>query len=112
VSEARLHSGDNEFPVLWEPQQGSSAVPCRARRPARTAWDPQPLILLGMIANKAYRDGIPANGKSVPDGAAMAKIEWSRTTKPVSPYGAAVPGTLNDVSIMVEDAKRFRDTNG
>ena len=25
----------------------------------------------------AYRDGIPANGKSVPDGAAMAKIEWT-----------------------------------
>src|SRR5215203_7385517 len=25
---------------------------------------------------KAYRDGIPANGTAVPDGAAMAKIEW------------------------------------
>ena len=25
---------------------------------------------------KAYSDGIPANGKPVPDGAAMAKIEW------------------------------------
>ena len=25
---------------------------------------------------KAYRDGIPANGKAVPDGAALGKIEW------------------------------------
>lgn len=65
-----------------------------------------------MIANKGYRDGIPTDGRSVPDGAAMAGIEWSRTTTPASPYGATVPRTLNDVSIVVEDSKRFRDTNG
>ena len=33
---------------------------------------------------KAYRAGIPANGKAVPDGAALAKIEWlkDRDEKP------------------------------
>ena len=34
----------------------------------------------GILGNpamiQAYRDGIPANGKAVPDGAALAKIEW------------------------------------
>jgi hypothetical protein len=61
---------------------------------------------------KAYSDGIPANGKPVPDGAAIAKIEWSKESNPASPYGVTVPGTLNDISFMVKDSKRFRDTDG
>ena len=27
---------------------------------------------------RAYRDGIPANGKSVPDGAKIAIVEWQK----------------------------------
>ena len=34
----------------------------------------------GILGNpamiQAYRDGIPANGTAVPDGAVLAKIEW------------------------------------
>lgn len=61
---------------------------------------------------KAYNDGIPANGKSVPDGAAVAKIEWAKENDSTSPYAVTVPGTLNDISFMVKDSKRFPDTNG
>jgi hypothetical protein len=61
---------------------------------------------------KAYRDGIPANGKPVPDGAAIAKIEWSRNRNAASPYGVTEPGTLSEVSFMMKDSKRFPDTNG
>ena len=61
---------------------------------------------------KAYNDGIPSNGKPVPDGAAMAKIEWHRQSNPSAPYGVAVPGTLAEVSFMVKDSKRFPETNG
>ena len=60
---------------------------------------------------KAYSDGIPANGTPVPDGAAMAKIEWLKDHK-ASPYGVTVPGTQTEVSFMVKDSKRFPDTNG
>jgi hypothetical protein len=60
---------------------------------------------------QAYRDGIPANGQAVPDGAAMAKVEWLKDHK-ASPYGVTVPGTQTEVSFMVKDAKRFPDTNG
>ena len=60
---------------------------------------------------KAYREGIPANGKPVPDGAAMAKIEWLKGHK-ASPYGVTVGGTQTEVSFMVKDSKRFPDTNG
>jgi Cytochrome P460 len=60
---------------------------------------------------KAYSDGIPANGKAVPDGAAMAKIEWLNSHN-TSPYGVTVPGTQTEVAFMVKDSKRFPDTNG
>jgi hypothetical protein len=61
---------------------------------------------------KAYHEGIPANGKPVPDGAAMAKIEWAKVRNRVSPYGVTVPGAQRAVSFMVKDSKRFADTNG
>jgi hypothetical protein len=60
---------------------------------------------------KAYRDGIPANGTAVPDGAAMAKIEWLKGHNDV-PYGVTIPAVQTEVSFMVKDAKRFPDTNG
>ena len=60
---------------------------------------------------KAYRDGIPANGTAVPDGAALAKIEWLKD-RDEKPYGVTVPGTQTEMSFMVKDSKRFPDTNG
>jgi Cytochrome P460 len=61
---------------------------------------------------QAYRAGIPANGKPVPDGAAFAKIEWLKDRDQASPYGVTVPGTQTEVAFMVKDLKRFPDTNG
>ena len=61
---------------------------------------------------KAFSEGIPVNGQSVPDGAMMAKIEWAAKENPDLPGGARVPDTLRNVGFMVKDAKRFPDTNG
>src|SRR5262249_1074201 len=61
---------------------------------------------------RAYTDGIPANGKAVPDGAVLAKIEWTKQPNPAAPYAITVPGKLPEVSFMLKDAKRFPDTNG
>jgi hypothetical protein len=63
-----------------------------------------------MIA--AYRAGIPANGKAVPDGAMMAKIEWSKHPNTASPYAVSVPETLKSLAFMVKDAKRFAASGG
>ena len=60
---------------------------------------------------KAYRNGFPANGTAVPDGAAMAKIEWLKGHNDV-PYGVTIPAVQTEVSFMVKDSKRFPDTNG
>ena len=60
---------------------------------------------------KAYKAGIPANGKPFPDGAKMAKIHWTR--KLGEPFHkATVPGQLVNVGFMVKDAKRFAESGG
>lgn len=59
----------------------------------------------------AYKAGIPANGKPVPDGAKMAKIHWTPKKSAFFP-NTTVPGVLHDVDFMVKDAKRFADSGG
>ena len=60
---------------------------------------------------EAYRAGIPANGKPVPDGAKMANIDW--LPKPNAFFKeATVPGSLVNVDFMVKDSKRFADGGG
>jgi hypothetical protein len=61
---------------------------------------------------KAYRDGFPANGTAVPDGAALAKIEWLKARNDTAPYRVTVSGAQTEVSFMLKDSKRFPDTNG
>lgn len=60
---------------------------------------------------EAYRAGIPANGKPVPDGAKMAKIHWAPKPNQFFP-DATVPGNLVNVDFMVKDSKRFSDSGG
>lgn len=69
-------------------------------------------ILGNPVMIKAHSDGTPANGKAVPDGAMMAKVEWAKKREPGPPYAVTVPGPLIEVSFMVKDSKRFPDTNG
>jgi hypothetical protein len=69
-------------------------------------------VILGnpaMIA--AYKAGIPANGKPVPDGARMAKVHWVPKKNQFFP-DATVPGVQHDVDFMVKDSKRFGDVGG
>jgi len=62
----------------------------------------------------AYKEGIPVNDKSVPDGAVLAKIEWQKQKDrpPASAYDVTVPGTYAEVAFMLKDSKRFPKTNG
>src|SRR6188768_2152094 len=59
----------------------------------------------------AYKAGIPANGRPVPDGARMAKVHWKPKQSPFFPE-ATVPGGLLNVDFMVKDSKRFADSGG
>ena len=72
---------------------------------------PAPGCIKAILGNpmmiKAYSEGIPANGRAVPDGAMMAKVEWAKRREPGPPYAVTVPGPLIEVSFMVKDSKRF-----
>jgi hypothetical protein len=61
---------------------------------------------------KAYQDGFPANGRAVPDGAAMAKVEWAKDRSAAQPYVVTKPGRQTEVSFMLKDSKRFAETDG
>lgn len=68
-------------------------------------------ILGNSTAIKMYANGIPANGKPVPDGAVFTKIEWEKARHAV-PYGHTLPGKLAEVAFMVKNSKRFPKTDG
>ena len=61
---------------------------------------------------KAYREGIPDNGKTFPEGSKVVKIEWLKKKNPVSPYFVEVPDTLATLSFIEKDSKRFPNTHG
>ena len=61
---------------------------------------------------RAYKEGIPDNGKSFPEGSKIVKIEWIKKKNPVSPYFVEVPDTLKSLSFIEKDSKRFPNTHG
>jgi hypothetical protein len=61
---------------------------------------------------KAYKDGVPENGKTFPEGVKVAKIEWTKKRNPASPYFVEVPDTLKSLSFIEKDSKRFPKTHG
>jgi hypothetical protein len=61
---------------------------------------------------KAYKEGIPDNGRLFPDGVKIAKIEWIKKQNPVSPYFVEIPETLKSLSFIEKDSKRFPNTHG
>jgi cytochrome P460 len=66
---------------------GSTSL--RARRN-----DQVKIIAANPVMIAAYREGFPANGKPVPDGAMLAKLEWAKKPSPEFPAQATVPGVL------------------
>jgi hypothetical protein len=61
---------------------------------------------------RAYKEGIPDNGKPFPEGAKIVKIEWVKKKNPVSPYFVEIPETLKTISFIEKDSKRFPNTHG
>lgn len=60
----------------------------------------------------AYKEGIPENGKSFPEGVKIVKIEWIKKRNLISPYFVEIPDTLKTISFIEKDSKRFPNTHG
>lgn len=96
---------------LWQmvgPSQADDGSGCGS--------SPDPGCIKAILGNpammKAYAEGVPDNGKPVPDGAVFTKIEWTKGRNTEAGYGMTVPGNLAEVAFMVKDAKRFPETDG
>jgi hypothetical protein len=61
---------------------------------------------------KAYKEGIPENGKPFPEGSMTVKIAWSKKSNDESPYAVSVPDKLDSISFIIKDSKRFPDSSG
>lgn len=74
------------------------------------------LIVANPTMMKAYREGIPGNGKPFPEGSKVAKIEWAPKKITSAPFSAntpdTVPGVLTELEFIEKDSKRFPDTHG
>jgi len=74
------------------------------------------VILANPVMIKAYREGIPGNGKPFPDGSKIVKLLWTTKTITAPPFSASTPdtvaGPLTRVEVIEKDGKRFADTHG
>jgi hypothetical protein len=70
------------------------------------------IIAANPVMIKAYREGIPGNGKPFPNGSKIVKIEWLFKKNTESPYFVNVPDTLKTLAFIEKDSKRFPDTHG
>jgi hypothetical protein len=70
------------------------------------------VIAANPVMIKAYREGVPGNGKAFPEGSKVVKIEWLFKKNTESPYFVNVPDTLKTLGFMEKDSKRFPKTHG
>jgi hypothetical protein len=69
------------------------------------------VIAANSVMIKAYRDGLPADGRTFPEGSKVVKIEWSMKQVD-TPYFFMTPDALMSVSFIEKDSARFPNTHG
>ena len=70
------------------------------------------VIAANEVMMKAYREGLPAKGKTFPEGSKVVKLEWAAQQNKTSPYFVRVPGELKSIAFIEKDSKRFPKTHG
>jgi hypothetical protein len=73
-------------------------------------------VLKVIVANpamiKAYKAGIPLNGRVFPEGSMIVKLQWKPKKSTDAPFVVDVPDFLKQVFVMEKDSKRFPKTGG
>src|SRR5207244_183611 len=70
------------------------------------------VIAANEVMMKAYRAGLPAKGKTFPEGSKVVKLEWAAQQNKTSPYFVRVPGELKSIAFIEKDSERFPKTHG
>jgi hypothetical protein len=73
-------------------------------------------VLKVIVANptmiKAYKSGIPGNGKPFPDGSKIAKLQWKPKKSTEAPFAVDVPDVFTQAFVIEKDSKRFPKSGG
>ena len=70
------------------------------------------VIAANPVMMRAYRSGVPGNGKPFPDGSKIAKIQWTPKKSTEAPFSVNVPDNLKNVFFIEKGSKRFPDSAG
>jgi Cytochrome P460 len=73
-------------------------------------------VLKVIVANpamiKAYKAGVPGNGKPFPEGSKIAKLQWSFKKSTEATFAVDVPAAPTQAFLIEKDSKRFPKTGG
>src|SRR3954462_11248371 len=73
-------------------------------------------VLKVIVANpamiKAYKAGVPGNGRPFPEGSKIAKLQWSFKKSTEAPFAVDVPDAFKQAFLMEKNSKRFPNTGG
>src|ERR1700743_804028 len=73
-------------------------------------------VLKVIVANPAmiaaYKAGIPGNGQPFPEGAKIAKLQWTPNKSTEAPFVVDVPDVFKQAFLMEKDSKRFPKSGG
>jgi hypothetical protein len=73
-------------------------------------------ILKVIVANptmiKAFKAGVPGNGRTFPEGSKIVKIQWKPKKSKEAPFDVDVADVLAQVFVMEKDSKRFPKNGG
>jgi cytochrome P460 len=73
-------------------------------------------VLKVIVANpamiKAYKSGIPGNGKPFPEGSKIVKLQWKPKKSTEAPFAVDVPDVFAQAFVIEKDSKRFPNSAG
>jgi hypothetical protein len=73
-------------------------------------------VLKVIVANpamiRAYKAGIPGDGKPFPEGSMIVKLQWKPKKSTEAPFDVDVPDVFKQAFVMEKDSKRFPKTGG
>jgi len=73
-------------------------------------------ILKVIVANptmiKAFKSGVPGNGKPFPDGSMIVKLQWTQKKSMEAPFDVDVPDAFSQAFVMEKDSRRFAASGG
>jgi Cytochrome P460 len=73
-------------------------------------------VLKVIVANpmmiKAYKDGIPGNGKPFPDGSKIVKLQWKQKKSTEAQFVVEVPDRFTQAFVIEKDSSRFPKSGG